>query len=167
MDTKIFKTYIMKEILKISSKRNIPAGEYFNTTFTFDSRDSMDYMSQILSQSIDAIEKTPDKYKRPKNIEFYVDETYKNMEVGISLHFLVGAKNKFYAAILLRVKEKDNEIDIDIDIDIDEIMKELLHQIGDNRLCPHCNKTFTPQDYTKDRALNLYNKLKVKMAFKE
>jgi hypothetical protein len=42
----------------------------------------------------------------------------------------------------------------------DEILKVLLHQIGDNRICPKCGCSFIPADLTTKEALDLYSKLK-------
>ena len=43
---------------------------------------------------------------------------------------------------------------------LERIKSVLIHEVGDNRQCPHCKKSFVPDDRTSQDALELFNKLK-------
>ncbi len=43
---------------------------------------------------------------------------------------------------------------------LERIKSVLIHEVGDNRYCPHCKKSFVPDDRTSQDALELFNNLK-------
>jgi hypothetical protein len=45
---------------------------------------------------------------------------------------------------------------------LEKLRKVLIRQIGDARLCPHCNKSFIPIDITANEALDIYKILFLK-----
>jgi len=45
---------------------------------------------------------------------------------------------------------------------IKEIQTVLVHQVGDARVCPHCDKPFVPVDSTTAEAKRLYDKIEKK-----
>lgn len=41
-----------------------------------------------------------------------------------------------------------------------KILLVLIRQVGDHRYCPHCNKSFIPNDTTTGEALDLVKEIK-------
>ena len=42
---------------------------------------------------------------------------------------------------------------------LEQLKNVLINQVGDTRMCPHCNKDFIPDDKTAKEAWKLYKKL--------
>jgi hypothetical protein len=43
---------------------------------------------------------------------------------------------------------------------LDEALGVLIHDVGDNRFCPHCKKGFVPDDRTSQDAHSLFRRIK-------
>ena len=46
---------------------------------------------------------------------------------------------------------------------VKEIISVLIRNVGNGRICPHCDKAFIPVDETSKNSLAVYNKLKERM----